>query len=98
MKKKAHHTDVMAEHGLKYHLAKEHEAHSPHMLYKHEEDRLHQPLPGHGESEMSMGLGDFKGEAANIAMGQAGAAGMKSDEKKIHGQFKHYNWEGSAEH
>lgn len=49
--------------------------------------------PGAGQGAMpGMGCMDFKGEADPIALGQAGGAGCKSDEKKIHSQFKDYHW------
>lgn len=48
--------------------------------------------PGMG-AKPGMGCMDFKAEADTIAYGQAGGPGCKSDEKKIHGQFKDYHWD-----
>lgn len=50
------------------------------------------PGPGQG-AKPGMGCMDYKGEADSIALGQAGGPGCKSDEKKIHGQFKDYHWD-----
>lgn len=62
--------------------------------YKHEMDEPAQPMMREISpmENMGMGMHDFKGEAHPIAYGQAGEAGCKSDEKKIHGQFKDYHW------
>lgn len=48
--------------------------------------------PGMG-AKPGIGCMDFKAQADSIAMGQAGGPGSKSDEKKIHGQFKDYHWD-----
>lgn len=55
-------------------------------------------VPKHGHQMHGLGLGDFKGEGADIAYGQAGKSGCKSDAKKIQSQMKHYGWEGSSEY
>ena len=50
--------------------------------------------PGEGQgAKPGMGCMDFKGEADPIAYGQSAGPGCKSDEKKIHGQFKDYHWD-----
>lgn len=63
-------------------------------MYRNEEEKPSVPKGGHQMS--GMGCCDFKGEAAEIAYGQAGAQGVKSDEKKINAQFKNYHWDGGA--
>ncbi len=55
-------------------------------------------MPKHGHQMGGMGLGDFKGEAMDIAYGQAGEAGCKADSKKISSQMKHYDWESPSEY
>lgn len=70
--------------------------HEPKMMYRHEEEKP--SLPVHGHQMSGMGVKDFKGEADQIAYGQAGMAGCKSDSTKIEAQFKHYAWEGTSEY
>jgi hypothetical protein len=53
-------------------------------------------LPMEGHMERGMGCDEFKGEAMDIAFGQAGVQGCKSDRKKIMGQMKHYHWDGES--
>jgi hypothetical protein len=62
-----------------------------HASYKNEVDEPAMPAKGHKLS--GMGCHDFKGEAMDIAYGQAGAAGCKSDYRKIESQMKHYGWD-----
>lgn len=64
--------------------------------YKNEVDEPH--VPSHGHQESGMGCHEFKGEAMDIAYGQAGMGGCKSDNKKINSQMKHYDWEGPSEY
>jgi len=64
--------------------------------YEHEMDKPKVSKKGHPEH--GMGVSEFKGQAMDIAYGQAGMGGCKSDSKKINGQMKHYDWEGPAEH
>lgn len=63
-------------------------------MYKNETERPKVPKGGHQES--GMGLDSYKGEAMDIAYGQAGQAGCKSDMKKINSQMKHYDWESPS--
>lgn len=69
---------------------------SGHGMYMNEVEMPSVPM--HGHQEAGMGCHDFKGEAMNIAYGQAGESGCASDSKKIEGQMKHYHWEGSSEY
>lgn len=64
--------------------------------YEHEMDRPKVAKGGHAEK--GMGVHEFKGQAMDIAYGQAGMAGCKADYKKIEGQMKHYDWEGPSEY
>lgn len=68
-----------------------------HGQYENEVEKPHVPADGHMGPGMGampgMGCMDFKAQADSIAMGQAGGPGCKSDEKKIHGQFKDYHWD-----
>lgn len=59
--------------------------------YKHETD--HPKMPHEGHMLSGWGMHDFKGEADPIAYGQAGTEGCRSDEKKMHSQFKDYHWD-----
>lgn len=65
-------------------------------MYKNEMDEP--SVPPHGKQESGMGLGDMKKEAMDIAYGQAGEAGCRSDSKKIMSQMKHYDWESPSEY
>ena len=65
-------------------------------MKKHEED-MPKVAPG-GHQESGLGCHDFKGEAMDIAYGQAGEKGSKSDSKKINSQMKSYDWEGPSEY
>ena len=63
------------------------------------ENEVEKPkVPAHGTQESGMGCCDFKKEAMDIAYGQAGMGGVKSDEKKIMSQMKHYDWESPSEY
>lgn len=65
-------------------------------MYKHEVD---EPMvPPHGDQEGGMGLMEMKKEAMDIAYGQAGEAGCRSDMKKMSAQMKHYDWESPSEY
>jgi hypothetical protein len=64
--------------------------------YEHEMDRP--SVPKHGHQMSGMGVDDMKKEAMDIAYGQAGEKGCKSDSKKISGQMKHYDWESPSEY
>lgn len=44
---------------------------------------------GGGKAQNLVDVDDFKGQAMDTAYGQAGMHGCRSDEKKIHAQFKH---------
>lgn len=55
-------------------------------------------VPSHGRLEKGMGCHEFKGEAMDIAYGQAGQKGCKSDAGKISSQMKHYDWESPSEY
>lgn len=67
-----------------------------HASYKNEMEEPKVPMHGHQES--GMGCHEFKGEAMDIAYGQAGQGGCKSDNKKIMSQMKHYDWESPSEY
>lgn len=66
-------------------------------MYKNEVEKPAIPAEGHEGPGMGakpgMGCMSFKGQADKIAYGQAGGPGCKSDEGKIHGQFKDYHWD-----
>lgn len=64
--------------------------------YEHEMDEP--KVPKHGHQESGMGCADFKGQAMDIAYGQAGSGGCKSDTKKMDSQMKHYDWESPSEY
>ena len=70
---KAEHHGSMQEHSS-------HE-HSRHAMYRNEVDKP--MVPPHGHQEMGMGVHDFKGEAQDIAYGQASEQGCKADEKRM---------------
>lgn len=61
-----------------------------HGIYRNEVEKPEMPHEGH--MEKGMGCHSFKNEADPIALGQAGAAGYKSDEGKIHSQMRNYHW------
>ena len=65
-----------------------------HAMYKNEVEEPRVPMHGHQES--GMGCHDFKGEAQDIAYGQAGEMGCKSDSKKMGAQFKNYHWDSDT--
>ncbi len=77
---------------------KHHDGHMGHKshdhMYKHGEDEPH--VPAHGHQEHGMGVSDFKGQAQDIAYGQAGEQGCKSDSKKMSAQFKNYHWDSDT--
>jgi hypothetical protein len=63
------------------------------------ENEVEKPKVAKGGHQMSgMGCCDFKKEAMDIAYGQAGMGGVKSDERKIMSQMKHYDWESPSEY
>lgn len=90
----------MKHHHMKHHHMDHHSGHkgheSGHHMYENEVDKPH--VPKHGHQEPGMGCHDFKGEAMNIAYGQAGEEGCRSDYKKVSSQEKHYHWEGPSEY
>lgn len=96
MKHKMHMHEGM-KHGM--HMEHEHMSHGhkmhEHGMYKNEVERPPPPAFGHVDAMQNMGMGmhEWKGEADPIAYGQASAEGCKSDEKKIHSQFKDYHWD-----
>lgn len=59
-------------------------------IYKNEVERPEQPPEG--KMMKGMGMKDFKGQADDLAYGQAGQAGCKSDDRKIASQMKNYHW------
>lgn len=65
-----------------------------HATYKNQVDEPH--VPPHGHQESGMGVHDMKGEAQDIAYGQAGLQGCKSDAKKMSAQFKNYHWDSDT--
>lgn len=99
MKKMKHHEAMgsMDSH-LKHEAMQHHEAMKHHEAihhyaqgkYMHETDKPSQPSEGH--MTQSMGCSDFKKEAMDIAYGQSGQAGAKSDGSKIVSEFKEYHW------
>lgn len=62
--------------------------------YKHEVEKP--GVPGKGHQEEGMGCHSFKGQAQEIAYGQAGEQGCKSDAKKMSAQFKNYHWDSDT--
>lgn len=94
MKHREHHGHhPMTEHhgSMQEHLR--HES-SRHAMYRHEEDKP--SVPGHGHQEGGMGVSSFKGEAQDIAFGQASRQGLMSDAKKESAQFKNYHWDSDT--
>lgn len=65
-----------------------------HAMYRNEVDEPRVPMHGHQES--GMGVHDMKREAQDIAYGQAGEQGCKSDSKKMSAQFKNYHWDSDT--
>jgi len=55
-------------------------------------------VPSHGKQMPGMGVDDMKKNAMDIAYGQAGKGGCKSDDKKIRAQMKNYAWESASEY
>lgn len=87
-----HLRDEYRRHGDRlHHEGSMHKASSP---YEHEVEKPH--IPSHGKNEPMMNAADFKGDAMDTAYGQAGEAGCRSDEKKIHSQFKSYGWDANT--
>ena len=76
------------------HEMKHHGHKSGHGIYKNEVDKPE--IPGVRANEPMKNASDFKGEAMDTAYGQAGHAGCKADEKKIHAQFKSYGWDSNT--
>lgn len=83
-----HHEKMKHHEAMKHHDAIKHYAEGG--MYKNEVEEPKVAPVGH--LEQSMGCSDFKGEAMDIAYGQAGQAGCKSDGSKIISQFKNYGW------
>lgn len=92
-----------AQHGMRmhheaemHHMAHERSMgeHQGHMMYRNEVEKPRQNPQGHLEN--SMGASDFKGQAMDIAYGQAGMRGCESDGSKIVSQFKDYHWSGAS--
>ena len=88
---------------MKHHPKEEHHGHmhehlrheeKRHAMYRHGVDEPH--VPSHGHQEHGMGVHDFKGQAQDIAYGQAGEQGCKSDSKKMSAQFKNYHWDSDT--
>lgn len=65
-----------------------------HAMYRNEVEEPQ--VPKDGMMLKGSGCHDMKGEAMDIAYGQAGMEGCRSDEKKIHAQFKDYHWDGES--
>ncbi len=63
-------------------------------MYRNEVEEPKMPMEGH--MEHGMGCHEFKGEAMDIAYGQAGMEGCRSDQKKIMSQMKNYHWDGES--
>ncbi len=80
----------------KEHFGQSMKEESSHGLYRNEVEMPEMAAMAHMEAgqgaKPGMGCMDFKGEADPISYGQAGDAGCKSDEGKIHSQFKDYHW------
>lgn len=55
-------------------------------------------VPAHGHQEVGLGCSEFKGQAMDIAYGQAGKGGVQADAKKVQSQMKHYDWESPSEY
>lgn len=61
---------------------------------QHVKNEVEMPaIPKEGHQESGMGCHDFKEEAQDIAYGQAGEQGCKSDAKKVSAQMKNYGWD-----
>jgi len=92
VKDRMHEGEGMVRHEMKHHSHKMHESHG---MYRNEVERPPPPAFGHIDAMENMGMGmhEWKGEADPIAYGQAAEEGCKSDEGKIHSQFKNYHWD-----
>lgn len=90
VKDRMHEGEGMVRHEMRMHKGR---GHSSHGLYRHEEDRPHQPMQGHPEH--GHGAEDMKAQAMDIAYGQSGHAGMLADDKRLRSQFKNYHWADS---
>lgn len=97
---KKHHEHHEAHHGMHHgghhghhghHMGSHSGSHSGHGVYKNVVEMPEIPQEGHMES--GYGCMSFKREADPIALGQAGGAGVKTDEGRIHSQFKDYHWD-----
>jgi len=64
-------------------------------VYKNEVERPSIPPFNTISAEQNIGLGmqDWKKDADPIAYGQAAKEGCKSDNTKVHSQFKDYHWD-----
>lgn len=85
---RVHEGEGMTRYEMRKHTSSAHE--SSHRIYCNEVDMPE--LAPQGHMLPGMGCMDFKGESDPIAYGQAGGSGCKSDEHKIHSQFKDYHW------
>lgn len=92
----------MVRHEMRKHMHQDHHHHHKHHsehyghgrsqgLYKNEIEHPHIPAEGH--MMHGMGMHDFKDEADSIAYGAAGMEGCRSDDKKMHSQFRDYHWD-----
>jgi len=94
MKDRMHEGEGMVRHMMhKHHMQHESHANEHGMKggYKHQVDEPRVPAEGHMES--GWGCASFKDQADPISYGQAGVPGCRSDEKKMHSQFKDYHWD-----
>lgn len=89
MKKHGHH--MMHHKGMHHSDGMHHSRGHAHGQYENEVEKP--SLPHEGHMMHGMGMHDFKDEADPIAYGQAGMPGCRSDEKKMHSQFKDYHWD-----
>ena len=93
--KEHEHSDM---HHSKHHSKGHMKMHGEHMsergMYKNETDHPRQNPQGHPEH--GHGAEDFKGQAMDIAYGQAGKVGMDADDARLRAQFKNYHWADSA--
>jgi hypothetical protein len=106
MKHKKHDGMMAEDHGgIHHHLKAEHSRHgsrlhhessmhSSQSPYEHETEHPH--IPKSGKNEPMGPVDDFKGDSMDTAYGQAGEHGCKADQKKIHGQMKHYGWDANT--
>jgi hypothetical protein len=81
----------------KQHFGQSMREESSHGIYKNQVEMPEMAAmshPGVGQGDKpGCGCMEFKGQADPISYGQAGGPGCKSDESKIHSQFKEYHWD-----